>query len=190
MSTGHGMSADAFASYNRAHGIGGGLLALALAALPMLTNGRIGPSGSCAAPAAAVAPAVVPEAPAPAVVATPDSAAVAAPVAAPADIPPAAKLYFETSITAVRAGSDTVVANVVAYLKSHEGAKAVITGFHDPRGSQAVNNELAKNRARSVAALLNQLGIAEDRLVMEKPAETTGTGTLDEARRVEVSVRP
>ena len=187
MSTGHGMSADAFSSYNKAHGIGAGLLALLLAALPMLTSGRIGPNGSCAAPAAAAAPAVA----APAVL--PEAAAPAAvtPAVTPAatDIPPAAKLYFETSKTDVRAGADSVVATVVAYLKSHDGAKAVITGFHDPRGSQAVNNELAKNRAKSVAALLGRLGIGEDRIVMEKPVETTGTGTLDEARRVEVSVR-
>ena len=35
-----------------------------------------------------------------------------------------------------------------------------------------------------------QQGIEEERMDMRKPIETTGSGSLDEARRVEVSVLP
>ena len=181
------MTPESFGSYNRAHGIGAGILGLATLLLPMLTNGSVGPRGGC--PAAVVAPPV--EAVAPAVtVPTPD-VTVPTPIAAPVGVPPAARVYFATNRIAVaRATSDTALALVIAYLKANPTAKASIVGYHDPRGSAAANAALAKGRAQTVGAALRRAGIADDRVVLETPVETTGTGSLDEARRVEVSVRP
>jgi hypothetical protein len=63
----------------------------------------------------------------------------------------------------------------------------VLSGFHDSRGNQAVNEEIAKNRAKSVREALKIAGIDEARIEMRKPESVNG-GDLAEAWRVEVSV--
>ena len=65
----------------------------------------------------------------------------------------------------------------------------MISGYHDPTGDQAANEELAKNRAGSVRDALVAAGVDESRINMEKPVVTSGGGTLADARRVEVTVR-
>ena len=57
-------------------------------------------------------------------------------------------------------------------------------------GNAAANAELSKNRAQAVQAALVSAGVAQDRTVLEKPAETTGTAASNAAsRRVEVVLR-
>jgi K(+)-stimulated pyrophosphate-energized sodium pump len=102
--------------------------------------------------------------------------------------PPAVKIYFETAKTDIDAKDRDTVGNIIAYLKANPTAKGVISGFHDPRGDKAANEELSKNRAKSVRELLRAAGIDEARIVMQKPVETAGSGDLAEARRVELSV--
>ena len=70
----------------------------------------------------------------------------------------------------------------------HDTAKAVLSGYHDSRGNKAVNEELAKNRAKSVREMLKTAGIDETRIEMRKPESVDGGGDLAEARRVEVAV--
>jgi OOP family OmpA-OmpF porin len=113
--------------------------------------------------------------------------AVAAPAAAPV---PAANLYFDTDRFDLPADAAAKMADIVAYLKTHPTAVAVVSGYHDPRGDREHNIQLAKNRAFSVRDHLVANGIAETQIDMVKPLETTGDGDLQEARRVEVSVRP
>ena len=69
-----------------------------------------------------------------------------------------------------------------------EGKKAVVSGFHDATGDAALNAELAKQRAVAVAEALKALGVAEDKVELKKPEETTATGSNAEARRVEVTL--
>ena len=103
-------------------------------------------------------------------------------------MPPAAKIYFEVgNATLPKDASDNLKA-IVTFLGANAGSKAVISGFHDPSGNKAQNEELAKNRAKAVRGSLKTAGIAEERIVMQKPTETAGTGDAAEARRVEVSV--
>ncbi len=143
-------------------------------------------AGYCADNApVAVVPAAAP-APSPAVAATP-AAVVAAP--APAVAMPAAVIYFAVDKFDMPIGADQKLNEVVDYLKANANAKAVLSGFHDPSGNLAHNEELALNRARSVRASLEAAGIVKDRVVMQKPAVTAGGGAPEEARRVEVSVR-
>ena len=104
------------------------------------------------------------------------------------EAPPAAKLYFDTAKTALPSDADTTLAPVIAWLNAHPDAKAVVSGFHDPRGNKASNEELAKNRARAVRDILRSAQIPDENIDMRKPVETTGSGDLKEARRVEVSV--
>jgi K(+)-stimulated pyrophosphate-energized sodium pump len=140
---------------------------------------------ACDVPAAAAAaPAVV--APAAAVVAAAAPVIAAAPALA---LPPAAKIYFALDKSVVPADTSDRLKEVVAYLKGNAKAKALVSGFHDPTGSLARNEELALNRARAVRSALERAGIANDRVMMQKPTVTTGDGPPEEARRVEVSVR-
>ncbi len=102
--------------------------------------------------------------------------------------PPAAKLYFDTGKTALPSDSDASLAPIIEWLKTHDTAKAALSGYHDPRGNKAVNEDLAKNRAKSVREALKVAGIDETRIEMRKPESVDGGGDLAEARRVEVSI--
>lgn len=207
----NGRTPEQYASWNRWHLIVAALLALLLLMLWFMGKGpgSATASGSCcgAAVPVAAAPAVVPAAPVDAdgdgvvdgddacpgtpagtaVDATGCEVAAAAPVAAPI---PAANLYFDVDKFVVPGDTDGKLQPIVEYLNANPGAMAVISGYHDPTGDKAHNIELAKNRAFAVRDYLMKSGIAEARLDMAKPIETTGSGDLQEARRVEVSVRP
>lgn len=102
--------------------------------------------------------------------------------------PPAAKLYFDTGVHRLPAGSDVTLEPIIAWLNDNVDATAVVSGFHDPTGSVTRNIQLAKNRAQSAYDALVNAGIDPARIEMRKPASTTGDGDLAEARRVEVSV--
>lgn len=140
------------------------------------------------APAPAPEPAVTASAPAPA----PASAAAPAPEASAApslsSAVPIARIYFGSDKATLPKGGARSLAGVVKYLKANAGAKASVSGFHDPSGNLANNEKLALRRAQSVAATLAKMGIGNDRIVLQKPVQTTGTGKASEARRVEVGV--
>lgn len=104
------------------------------------------------------------------------------------DVPPAARLYFDTAKWGLPADAGEVLAPIIRYLDEHPDARAVIQGFHDPRGSQELNAALAKNRAGATWAALVAAGIARERIMLRQPADATGSGNLAEARRAEVSI--
>ena len=119
-------------------------------------------------------------------------AAPAAPVAVEEDVASVriengvVKFYFATAKAELAAGANEALADVVKGVA--EGKKAVISGFHDATGDAALNAELAKQRAVAVAEALKALGVAEDKVELKKPEETTATGSNAEARRVEVTL--
>ena len=102
--------------------------------------------------------------------------------------PPAAKIHFDTAKTNQPADSAVTLAPIVEWLKVNPNAKAIISGFYDPRGSIARNEQLAKARAKSTSEALVAAGIDASRIEMRQPAGVNGGTDLDEARRVEVSV--
>jgi outer membrane protein OmpA-like peptidoglycan-associated protein len=106
----------------------------------------------------------------------------------PALTPSAAKLYFDTGKTSLKSTAQSDLSPIVNWLKANVNAKAIISGFHDPRGDKSLNELLAKNRARSVLEALKNAGIDETRIEMRKPQSIEGGADLAEARRVEVSV--
>lgn len=212
MDTTYGMSADSYRGHNRWHWIIGLLLLALLFLLPLLFN--IGPSswraclpspsadvGVTLAPVEPVAPPAeviepqlpVAEVPEPEVAAVVEPEVVAAPLpvepAVPADLP-VARVYFGLDRFDEPKDIDATLAEVVAYLKAHPEAVALISGFHDPQGNLAHNQTLSFNRAKTVEAAIVRQGIPEERLDKEKPQQTTGTGSHREARRVEVSIKP
>ncbi len=98
------------------------------------------------------------------------------------------KFYFATARADVAAGASEALAQVVA--AAAQGRNVVISGFHDATGDAARNEELAKLRAQAVRAALVTLGVAEERLQLQKPQQTQADGTNAQARRVEVTLAP
>ncbi|MEJ8811200.1 OmpA family protein [Variovorax ureilyticus] len=94
--------------------------------------------------------------------------------------------YFATASADIAPGAAEALAIV---LKGVEGGKkALVSGFHDTTGDPALNDELAKRRAQMVRDVLVGLGCPPDKVRMERPAVTTGSGDDAQARRVEVKL--
>jgi K(+)-stimulated pyrophosphate-energized sodium pump len=97
------------------------------------------------------------------------------------------KFYFATGKSEVPAGSAGALADVIKGVA--EGKKAVVSGFTDASGDPVKNAELAKLRAFAVRDALKAAGIAEDKIELKKPEDTTATGDASLARRVEVTLQ-
>ena len=102
--------------------------------------------------------------------------------------PPMVRVYFDTKMTNIDAKDRAAIGPMLAYLKANATAKAVISGYHDPRGNKAANEALALGRATAVRNELAAGGVADARIELRKPLETTGSGDNAEARRVELSI--
>lgn len=147
---------------------------------------------SAAASASAAAPASTPSAAASAGATASDSTPAAASVVAaqnPADGRPMLTVYFASGQSNVAAEFAERAADVLAFLKANPSTKAVISGFNDPSGNAQLNAELSKKRAQAVQAALEANGVAAEQMVLEKPADTTQSGSAAESRRVEVHLR-
>jgi membrane fusion protein, multidrug efflux system len=68
------------------------------------------------------------------------------------------------------------------------GTQILITGYADKTGNAAANLDLAKKRAVAVRDELVHLGVDPRRIVLAPPTSVTGTGSDDEARRVDIAV--
>ena len=68
------------------------------------------------------------------------------------------------------------------------GTQIAVTGYADRTGNAAANADLAKRRAQAVRDELVKLGVDGRRIVLLPPASVTGSGSDDEARRVDVAV--
>lgn len=111
-------------------------------------------------------------------------------IAAEREGQPMLTVYFDTGKSEVSNDLSAAATGVKAYLDGNPTATLAVSGYNDPSGNAAANAELSKQRAQSVKAALERLGIAADRVVLEKPAETTTTNVdAEAARRVEVTVR-
>ena len=98
-------------------------------------------------------------------------------------------IYFESGKSEAPVGAAEQLSVIANMMKNKTDAKVVLRGFHDATGDPVKNAEIAKERAKSVKALLMIAGVAEDAIVLEKPQQTTGSGDNAEARRVEVTVQ-
>lgn len=148
------------------------------------------------APAATPAPAPTPApepAPAPApAAATPAAAPEGAAVVDGAEQGvPTLRVFFDSGKTDVAAEFAGKSKALVDYLAANADTKAVISGFNDPTGDPAKNAELSKQRAQAVQSALVAAGVAADRTLLEKPADTTPDAAASNAaaRRVDVTVR-
>ncbi|RZI95009.1 MAG: photosynthetic reaction center cytochrome c subunit [Variovorax sp.] len=114
----------------------------------------------------------------------------AAPAAAAAAAPPAGEVLFAVGASTVSEEGSRALAPVVTALNADAAAKVTLSGYNSATGDPAQNEELAKRRAMAVRDALKAAGIAEDRIVLEKPqvTEANATGEDARARRVELAL--
>jgi OmpA-OmpF porin, OOP family len=74
-------------------------------------------------------------------------------------------INFDTGKATIRAGSETVLAEVVKLLKANPTWAMLVAGHTDNVGTQASNLPLSRQRAQSVIAWLAAHGVQEARLV-------------------------
>lgn len=173
-----------------------GLIALVIAGVLGLALGHASVSRGALPPPLAPAAAAVP---------VPAAAPVPVP-AAPATVPASAalvaqalsdaasitveygvvKFYFASGKSELAAGAADVLLDVVKGARG--GKKVVISGFHDDKGNAARNAELARQRALAVRQALLAAGVPDSQIRLDKPAQTAGTGSDAEARRVEITL--
>ena len=123
------------------------------------------------------------------------AAAAAASMAAPAAADGASfkvengvvKFYFASGKADLATGAEAALADVAKGVAA--GRKAVVSGFTDSTGDAAKNEELARQRAMAVGAVLKTAGIPDDKVELKKPETLTGSGGNAEARRVEVALQ-
>ncbi|MFC3147994.1 photosynthetic reaction center cytochrome PufC [Piscinibacterium candidicorallinum] len=112
-------------------------------------------------------------------------------------VPPAtataeqAVIYFSVGASNLSGETVKTMEILLANLKANAKTKAIISGYHSASGSLEQNQELAKQRAFAVRDALKTAGIAESRIVLEKPVQTEANlaGEDPKARRVEVNVK-
>lgn len=146
------------------------------------------PQPAAVLPVAPAASSPAPLAPAPAAPASAALAAQAASDAASITVEYGiVKFYFASGKAELAAGAAEALVDVVKGARG--GKKVVISGFHDAQGNAARNAELARQRALAVRDALLAAGVPDDRIRLEKPAQTAGTGSDAEARRVEIALQ-
>lgn len=134
-------------------------------------GGKFPEGGGSAVPAAAPAPAV-------------DSA----PIAAAGAEATTQQVFFETGKSTLDEQAQAAVKKAAEYWAAHKDAKIALSGFVDATGNADKNAELAKERAKAVAKLLEDSGIAADRIELRKPETITAAeGADQQARRVDIT---
>ncbi|WP_083745130.1 OmpA family protein [Variovorax sp. KK3] len=94
--------------------------------------------------------------------------------------------YFATGSADLAPGAAEALALVIKGVEG--GRKAVVSGFHDTTGDPVQNEQLAKKRAETVRDVLTGLGVPADKVDLQKPAVSAGSGSDAQARRVEVKL--
>jgi outer membrane protein OmpA-like peptidoglycan-associated protein len=169
-----------------------GLVALVLTlvlglAISRVTGASTGQPPSSGAPAVAATPAAVPVAPVLVPAPAPLSAQAMSDAASITVEYGVVKFYFASGKADLAAGAAEALVDVVKGARG--GKKVVVSGFHDAKGNAARNEELARQRALAVREALTAAGVPEHQIRLEKPAQTAGTGSDAEARRVEIAIQ-
>ncbi|PZQ27804.1 OmpA family protein [Pseudoxanthomonas japonensis] len=99
-----------------------------------------------------------------------------------------ARILFDSSSAVVPADTSARLSGVLGTLGADPAAHVRVSGFHDASGDAAANEALAKQRAEAIQQWLVVNGVAAERITLDKPAQTTGSGDAGEARRVDVLV--
>ena len=96
------------------------------------------------------------------------------------------KLYFDTGVAVLPADAVMTIDAAIKAMAAAPTRKVVLAGFHDSAGDAVRNAALAKARALATRDALRSAGADPKRVLLRKPESTSGDGSLQEARRVEV----
>jgi photosynthetic reaction center cytochrome c subunit len=109
----------------------------------------------------------------------------------PLSEPTRSVLYFGVGSAALDGEQAKGLAQLIATMSAKPEAKVAISGYHSASGELASNQELAKQRAIGVRDALLGAGIAETRVMLDKPlqAEANLSGEDPAARRVEANLK-
>ncbi len=95
-------------------------------------------------------------------------------------------MRFAKGKSALDAEATRLVRGFVPAMKG--GSNAIdVTGYVDRTGDRAANETLAKARAVAVRDLLVAEGLPAGRVRLTPPRDIVGSGSDDEARRVEIA---
>ena len=100
---------------------------------------------------------------------------------------PGNKVLFESGKADPPAASADDFKKIAEFMAANPAAKMQLSGFVDSTGSADANKELAKKRALAVRDALKALGVAEDRIVTQKPEDITA-GAGEQSRKVEMTL--
>ena len=95
-------------------------------------------------------------------------------------------VYFAVGQSVLPDGALVALDKAIQAVKDEPKRRVVLSGFHDASGAAALNAELAKERAKTVRAVLVAEGVDAARIALRKPDVTLGDGAAPEARRVEI----
>ena len=98
-----------------------------------------------------------------------------------------ARVHFAFNQSVLDESATRVIAGVAAALAG-TADRIEITGYADGKGAPGNNDKIAARRARAVRDALVAGGVEETRIVLKEPAVITGSGSDDEARRVEIKL--
>ena len=97
-----------------------------------------------------------------------------------------AQVHFEPGEANIDNTDRQTLAEVARSARA-SGTSLVLTGYTDQIGDTQQNLELAKNRADAVREALVAEGLSESSIQMKAPEFVTGSGSAEEARRVEIT---
>ena len=97
-----------------------------------------------------------------------------------------ARILFDSGSAVVPADTSARLSGVLGTLGADPATRVRVSGFHDASGDAAANEALATQRAEAIQQWLVVNGVAAERITLDKPAQTTGSGDADEARHVDV----
>jgi ammonium transporter, Amt family len=100
------------------------------------------------------------------------------------------QINFESGKSGLPAGSKVAIDAAATLLKGKADSVLTVSGFTDKTGDAATNAELAKQRAFAVRDALKAAGVADDKIVLQKPDAVMVAGSPEEARRVEIKLAP
>jgi membrane fusion protein (multidrug efflux system) len=104
-----------------------------------------------------------------------------------ATAPLPARVHFPYRQATLDEKASSTISAVAAALKG--GQEAIeVTGYADKRGSTERNRKIADARAKAVRDALIAAGVEKTRVVVKQSAIITGSGSDDEARRVEITL--
>jgi outer membrane protein OmpA-like peptidoglycan-associated protein len=95
-------------------------------------------------------------------------------------------VYFDTGQTTLDE-ADRAAVSSIAQAAQASGHSVTLTGYTDPSGDRAQNEGIARDRANAVRTALIASGLPESKIVMQPPADVTGSGSDAQARRVEIA---